>query len=332
MKISVIGGGSWGTAISKLLAENGNEVFMWTIEEKVFESMRWNENPYYLPGIKIDNKVISTMDIDESLDNSKIVVLALPAQVMRQVLPDMKSLKDNSIVVNLAKGIEIKTGKLLSDIFREYYGENPYVALSGPTHAEEVARKIPTGIVSAGFDEEACAKVQKIFSNEYFRVYSNTDLKGVEVSGALKNVYAIAAGIVDGIGPWDNTKAALITRALVEFERFGRYFGGRFETFMGLSGIGDLMVTCSSKHSRNRYVGEQIGRGKKVSDILDSMNMIAEGVYTAKAVYDIAKSNNITMPIALKTYQVLYEDLNPEKALKELMHRDLKPEFNFKHK
>ncbi len=329
MKIAVIGGGSWGTAISKLLAENGNEVFMWTIEEKVFESMRWNENPYYLPGVKLSPRVNAVMDMDKAVDGSEMIVLAVPSQALREILGKLPQRLSGKVFVNLAKGIEISTGKLLSEVAEEFFSDIGYCALSGPTHAEEVARKVPTGIVAAGAKRDICEYVQNTFSNDYFRVYSNSDLKGVEVSGALKNVYAIAAGIVDGIGPWDNTKAALITRSLVELERFGRHYGGRLETFMGLSGIGDLLVTCSSRHSRNRFVGEQIGHGKKVKEILESMSMIAEGVYTAKAVYDISNRNKIEMPIARKIYQVLYEDLEPESAMLELMQRDLKPEFNF---
>lgn len=326
MKICVLGFGSWGTSISKLLALKGHKIISWTKDERVIESMRWHENPYYFPGKKLPETIQITNDLEKATEEADIIVIAIPTQVMRKVLKELDP--SGKIIINLSKGIEIQTGKFIHQICLEIFGnQTTYCTLSGPTHAEEVMDQIPTNIVAAGNNLEMLKAVQKIFNSDYFRVYTNDDVLGVELCGALKNIYAIAAGIIDGLGPWDNTKAALITRALMEMRRFGEVIGAKRETFMGLSGIGDMIVTCTSKHSRNRYVGEEIGKGKNIQTILKNMNMVAEGVYTVKALMNYLRIKQTEMPIAQKIYQVIYDGSDPLKCIEELMERELKPEF-----
>lgn len=326
MNICVLGFGSWGTAISGLLAENGHEVLAWTKDPRVIESMKWNENPYYFPGKKLSQNLKVTNDINFAINDSDIVVIALPTQSIRNVIKKVEV--GNRIIVNLSKGIEIDSGLLVSQMCEELMEiTSKFTTLSGPTHAEEVIEHIPTNIVAAGKDNEILKIVQSTFTTDYFRVYTNNDLLGVELCGALKNIYAIASGIIDGLGPWDNTKAALITRAIMEMSRLGQQMGAVRETFMGLAGVGDMIVTCTSKFSRNRHVGEQLGRGKQTGEILNSMHMVAEGVYTSKALKRMLDKRKIEMPIAQKIYEVLYENLNPLKGIDELMSRTPKPEF-----
>ena len=324
MKIAILGSGSWGTAMGKILALNGHNEIIWTRDEKVKDSINNGENPYYLPGITLPKNLKAVTDIYKSIENSEIIVLAVPSQAVRSVLQKIDY--NNQIIVNLSKGIEIETGYLMSDVVKEVLKTDNYCTLSGPSHAEEVARDVPTSVVIAGENNDTLIKIQKEFSNVSFRIYTNKDLKGVEVSGAVKNIYAIASGVIDGMGNWDNTKAALITRATVEMARIGEYFGGKKETYAGLAGIGDLIVTCTSQHSRNRYVGEQLGRGKNLEEILEKMNMVAEGIYTVKAVHNIAFKNKIEMPIAEKLFEVIYKDIEPKKAMHDLMTRSLKSE------
>ncbi len=324
MKIAILGSGSWGTAMGKILALNGHNVIIWTRDKKVKDSINNGENPYYLPGITLPKNLKAVTDIYKSIENSEIIVLAVPSQAVRSVLQKIDY--NNQIIVNLSKGIEIETGYLMSDVVKEVLKTDNYCTLSGPSHAEEVARDVPTSVVIAGENNDTLIKIQKEFSNVSFRIYTNKDLKGVEVSGAVKNIYAIASGVIDGMGNWDNTKAALITRATVEMARIGEYFGGKKETYAGLAGIGDLIVTCTSQHSRNRYVGEQLGRGKNLEEILEKMNMVAEGIYTVKAVHNIAFKNKIEMPIAEKLFEVIYKDIEPKKAMHDLMTRSLKSE------
>ncbi|AEX85262.1 glycerol-3-phosphate dehydrogenase [Marinitoga sp. 1135] len=326
MKIGIIGSGSWGTAISKVLLNNGHEVLIWTREENVFNALKNGENPYYLPGISIPKNIKPSMDLKEVIENSEIIVMAVPTQAVREVANNFKSYYNGQIIVNLAKGLEIKTQERISEILKDILTDLKYVVLSGPSHAEEVARDVPTSVVAASENLEYAEKVQEIFSNASFRVYSQTDVIGVELGGSIKNVIAIAAGVIDGIGGWDNAKAALITRGLTEIIRYGEKKGAKKETFMGLAGLGDLIVTCNSQHSRNRYVGEMIGRGKKLNEIIENMNMVAEGVYTCKALYEEIKELQIEMPIVEKTYEVLYLNKNPQKAIHELMRRELKRE------
>lgn len=326
MNISVIGFGSWGTSISELLAGNGHQVLAWTKDQRVIESMKWNENPYYFPGKKLPKNLKATNDIHQATANSDIIIIALPTQSIRNVIRQIEI--GDRILINLSKGIEIESSLLVSQMCEELFGINTkFITLSGPTHAEEVIEHVPTNIVAAGKDNAILEIVQQTFTTDYFRVYTNNDLLGVELCGALKNIYAIASGIIDGLGPWDNTKAALITRAIMEISRLGEQMGAARETFMGLAGVGDMIVTCTSKFSRNRHVGEQLGRGKQIEEIINSMSMVAEGVYTSKALKGMLDKGKTEMPIAQKIYQVLYENLDPLKGIGELMSRTPKPEF-----
>ncbi len=330
-RITVLGAGSWGTAIAKHLVDNNQKVTIWDRDKKLLQEIKKGRNPRYLSTLKLPSKEINIEgDINKSLKNAQIVIIAIPVQHISEVLRQIHktSLTNKDIVfVNLSKGVEIKSQKIPSKIFEEYLTGFNYCTLSGPSHAEEVAKDVPTSVVVAGRDSKVNKYIQEIFSNKTFRVYTNNDLIGVEISGAIKNIYAIGAGIIDGFGKWDNTKAALITRSLVEIIRYGTYYGGNKETFMGLAGIGDLVVTCTSSHSRNRYVGEMLSKGMTLKIILEQMMMVAEGVYTAKAVYNDAKEKEIEMPIAAKIYQVLYEGVDPKTAIYKLMTRDLKSEF-----
>ncbi|PNR94185.1 NAD(P)H-dependent glycerol-3-phosphate dehydrogenase [Petrotoga sp. 9PWA.NaAc.5.4] len=328
-RITVLGAGSWGTAIAALLTKNGYKVTIWDRNPEILEDIKQRENKKYLPQIHLPKGITVERNINQSVENSNIVILAIPVQHLREVLStiEKKNIQRETIFVNLSKGIEISNLKLPNQIFEEVLGKYRYCTLSGPSHAEEVSENVPTSVVVSGNSQEANNIIQKIFSCETFRVYSNTDLIGVEISSAVKNIYAIGAGVIDGFGKWDNTKAALITRSLVEIIRYGSHYGGNKETFMGLAGIGDLVVTCTSTHSRNRYVGEMLSKGKTLEQILKKMTMVAEGVYTAKAVYNDARKKNIEMPIAFKIYEVLYTGLNPKKAIYELMTRELKSEL-----
>ncbi|MCD6449205.1 MAG: NAD(P)-dependent glycerol-3-phosphate dehydrogenase [Thermotogaceae bacterium] len=325
MKVSVIGGGSWGTAIAKLLHIKGHDVRIWARRKKVVEALRNGENPYYLSGVTLP-KFRATDDLDDAIKESKLLYFAIPAQAVRQVLEAISELPEDAIVINLAKGMEIKSGKRMEEVFREVLGDVRYATISGPSHAEEVSRDIPTSVVVASKDEDVAKLVQYETSTISFRVYRSTDVTGVEIAGALKNIIAVAAGVIDGMGRWDNSKAALITRALSEITRFGIHFGARKETFMGLAGIGDLIVTCTSQYSRNRYVGEMIGRGKKLDEILKEMSMVAEGVYTAEVAYEISRREGLYTPIIDHVYKVLYEGMDVSTALHSLLNRPLKEE------
>ncbi|MDN5342293.1 MAG: glycerol-3-phosphate dehydrogenase [Oceanotoga sp.] len=326
MKIAVIGAGSWGTAMARLLSINGHEISIWNREKEVLQYINNGQNPYYLPGINIPRNIKTFSEINKCIKQSEIIVIAIPSQAVREVLENIKQNYNNQIIVNLSKGIEIKTGKRISEIVYEILNTNKYVCLSGPSHAEEVAKDVPTGIVAASKDLKIAEIVQQNFSNISLRIYTNIDVKGVEISGALKNVYAIAAGVIDGIGGWDNTKAALITRAMVEMKRYMSLNNAKEDTIYGLAGIGDLMVTCNSLHSRNRHVGELIGKGKNLKSILSSMHMVAEGIYTIQALNLIIENNKLDMPIASKIYDVLYNNTDPKLAINELMNRELKSE------
>ncbi|KAF2956199.1 NAD(P)H-dependent glycerol-3-phosphate dehydrogenase [Marinitoga sp. 38H-ov] len=326
MNIGVLGSGSWGSAISKVLLNNGHNVRIWTTDEKVLSALKNGENPYYLPGISIPKTIKPSLSLQEVVENSEILILAIPAQAVREVLEKLKLYYNDQIIVNLSKGIEINTHKRVSEVISEILNNPKYVVLSGPSHAEEVARDIPTSIVAASENKNLAKIIQENFSNVSFRIYTNDDVIGVEIGGSIKNVIAIAAGVIDGIGGWDNSKAALITRGLAEIIRYGEKKGAKKETFMGLAGLGDLIVTCNSQHSRNRYVGEMIGRGKVLDEIINNMNMVAEGVYTVKALYSEIKELKIEMPIVEKIYEVLYLNKDPKKAIHELMIRELKDE------
>ncbi len=334
-QITIMGGGAWGLAISKLLAENGNQVSLWEFNPAYVELIKTtHSNPYLLKDIEIPGSIIVTNQIEEALSNNpEYIIFAIPSQFLRSSLRNaissISSLQEIKAIINVAKGVEEHTLKRMSEVLAE---ELPSVlsakimTLSGPSHAEEVARKIPTAVVIAGSNDPLLSEVQRLFSNSYFRVYRSHDLIGVEIGGAVKNIISIAAGIIDGIGYGDNTKGALLTRGIVEIQRLGVALGAHAETFLGLSGMGDLITTAISPHSRNRYVGFEIGKGRKLKEILDSMKAVAEGVATTKSIYEIKSKFNIDMPITEQIYEVLFQDKSPFEAMIQLMTRSLKEE------
>jgi glycerol-3-phosphate dehydrogenase (NAD(P)+) len=327
--IGIIGAGGWGTAIAQLLTENGYKVLLWAYEpEVVVEINTLHINSIFLPGIKLSDKIIATNNI-EDLSESSLYILALPTQYIRSVLLQNKLDFSGKVVVNVAKGIERESLKRISEILCESFSVEPdnYVVLTGPSHAEEVARKIPTTVVGASSSFYSANEVQKIFSNSYFRVYTSDDVAGCELGGAIKNIIAIAAGIIDGLGLGDNTKAALITRGLAERSRLGVALGANAQTFAGLSGLGDLIVTCNSRHSRNRYVGEQLGRGLSYQKITSEMKMIAEGVLTTKSSFLLARRHGVELPIVEQVYKILFEGTKPIDAINDLMTRQSKREW-----
>jgi len=329
MKIGVVGGGSWGTALSIVLAKKGYNVDLWVRnkeKQRIMSSTR--ENIDYLPGVILPNNVNVTADLSETINDSKIILLAVPTHAVRDLCVQLGSnIQKDQIFVNVAKGIEVGTLKRISEIVKEYFPENDFVALSGPTHAEEVSRDMPTTIVSACENESIAEFIQDVFITPKFRVYTNTDLIGVELGGALKNVIALGAGIADGLGYGDNAKAALMNRGITEIARLGESLGASKMTFTGLSGIGDLIVTCTSMHSRNRRAGIKIGEGMNLDEAIKSIGMVVEGVKTAKSVKALMDRQKIDMPICNKIYSVLYEKLDPKVAVTELMTRDKKDEL-----
>ena len=331
MRISVLGAGSWGTALAIILQSNGHDVTLWEYKSGYFSALkRTRENKVFLPKIKIPKEILITNSLREGCEDQHMIVLAIPSQFIRSVLTKAKKfLQNDTTIVSVAKGIEKGTHLTVSQIIHDELEDiDPkYVGvLSGPSHAEEVARKIPTAVVSASTDINTAKQIQAAFITSYFRVYYTTDLIGVELGGALKNVIAIGAGMIDGAKFGDNTKAAIMTRGIAEISRIGIKMGANPETFSGLSGIGDLIVTCMSKHSRNRYVGEQIGSGKKLKSVLRSMKMVAEGVETCQSAYNLARENDVDTPIVDAVYGALFEDKDPIKCTYELMTRDMKSE------
>jgi glycerol-3-phosphate dehydrogenase (NAD(P)+) len=331
MNISVLGAGGWGTTLAILLQQNGHQVTLWEFDRNYAEEIALSrDNHTYLPGIKIPNEIFVTHSLEECCNNKHMIILAVPTQFIRSVLQGIKGYDfKNTTFVSVAKGIEKDTLKTVSHIIRdEIVNITPdqIGVLSGPSHAEEVARKIPTAVVAASHDPITAKQIQSTFRTSYFRIYSTTDILGVEYGGALKNVIAIGAGIIDGAKFGDNTKAAIMTRGIAEIARLGIALGANPETFSGLSGMGDLIVTCISKHSRNRFVGEEIGKGKKLNEILNNMQMIAEGVETCRSVHQLSVKHQIETPIASAVYKILFEEQNPTKVTYELMTRDMKAE------
>jgi len=331
MRISVLGAGSWGTTLAILLHFNGHDVTLWEYKRSYAKVLnRSRENKVYLPGIKIPKEITISYSLSESCENKHMIVLAVPSQFIRSVLREMKKINfTDTTFVSVAKGIEKNTLLTVSQIIKDELkniSDSSIGVLSGPSIADEVSRKIPTAVVAASKDSFTAKQIQSAFITSYFRVYSTTDIVGVEYGGALKNVMAIGAGIIDGAKFGDNTKAAIMTRGIAEISRLGIALGARPETFAGLSGVGDLIVTCMSKHSRNRFVGEQLGRGKKLKDILKKMQMVAEGVETCRSVHQLSLKYKIETPIANAVYKVLFEERDPVKVTYELMARDMKAE------
>ena len=327
-KISFIGGGSFGTALAVLLSKKGSECSVWCHSESTIDDINIRrENTKYLKGITIPEKVTAYSDIEKTIKNSQIVVLAVPSKAIREIARKVAPfLGGDEIIVTVAKGIEKYTLKRMSQIIEDEIKDHPIVVLSGPSHAEEVARDIPTTVTVASKDMEAARKIQNIFSNNTFRVYTNDDLIGVEIGGAFKNIIALAAGISDGIGYGDNTKAALMTRGMSEIIRVGTKLSGKAETFYGLTGMGDLIVTCTSMHSRNRRAGILIGSGKTVEEAIAEVGMVVEGIEAVKAFYELKSKINVDMPITTALYEVLFEGKNPKESVIELMGRKYKEE------
>jgi len=331
MKISVLGAGGWGTTLAILLHYNGHNVTLWEYKKSYARQLlKKRINTDYLPGIKIPKEVLITSDIEEASDDKNLIVLAVPSQFLRDVIKKINyHTIEDTILVSVSKGIEKNTlmtmSQMLKDVF-PHINENQIGVISGPSHAEEVSQMVPTAVVAASTDMETAKTIQTAFMTSYFRVYASTDILGVELGGALKNIIAIGAGIIDGAGFGDNTKAAIMTRGVAEISRLGLAMGARPETFAGLSGMGDLIVTCMSRHSRNRYVGEEIGKGKKLKQILKSMDQVAEGVETTRSAKQLAAKVKIETPITNEVYKILFEDKDPVKATTDLMTRDMKTE------
>ncbi|MBN1928075.1 MAG: NAD(P)H-dependent glycerol-3-phosphate dehydrogenase [Chlorobiaceae bacterium] len=331
MKITVLGAGSWGTTLAVLLAEKGHEVRLWAHRPEFAAALESDrENKRYLSGTRFPDNLHVVADLHDAVRPAAMVVTAVPSHALRETMQAIAGLPlDGKIIVNVAKGIERETGKRMSEVLLETLPTlkpEQVAALYGPSHAEEVARRQPTTVVACSVSEKTALLVQEAFHTQTFRVYVNTDLVGVEIAGSVKNIIAIAAGISDGLGFGDNAKAAIITRGLAEISRLSEKLGADPLTMSGLSGIGDLVVTCLSRHSRNRHVGEQIGKGRKLDDILGEMNMIAEGVLTSKAVVRLAERLGVEMPISRAVYEMLFENKPAQQAILDLMTRDPKPE------
>ena len=330
MKVTVLGAGSWGTTLALVLNQNNNMVTCWSFDKNDVDSIKKSkENKKFLPGINIPDRINFSNDLQASINSAEVIIVAIPSHAVRSVVRSIDlSAKKDLIWVNVAKGIENQTLLRVSQVIEEVGQVSPenIGVLFGPSHAEEVSREIPTAIVSASKSQKTATLIQNLFMTPYFRVYANLDIVGVELGGALKNIIAVAAGICDGAGFGDNTKAALITRGLVEINRLGVKMGAKPDTFAGLSGMGDLIVTWMSRHSRNRYVGEQIGKGRTLQEVLDEMVMVAEGVKTTASAYELSQKEGVEMPITGQVYKTLFEGKPPVEAMRNLMTRASKIE------
>jgi glycerol-3-phosphate dehydrogenase (NAD(P)+) len=331
MRIAVLGAGSWGTTLAILLAEQSHAVTLWSFLEKDAEAiLTTRENPAFLPGIRIPESIAITSNLNEAVAGKEMLVIAIPSQFIRGTLTTLRDMSfEDTLLVNVAKGIENGTLMTMSEMLHDtlpHLTPDRIATLSGPSHAEEVSRRIPTTVVVASSSLETARTVQSVFMVSYFRVYASNDLRGVELGGSLKNVIAIAAGIVDGANLGDNTKAALMTRGIAEISRIGVALGAQVRTFAGLSGIGDLMVTCMSRHSRNRHIGVEIGKGRKLPEILGEMVMVAEGVATTQSAFDLSQRVGVEVPIIEQVHRILFEGKDPLKACYDLMTRDPKGE------
>ncbi len=324
-KIAVLGAGSWGCTLGIHLFKKGYEIRLWDIAPQV-ELLKKKRECLKIPGLVIPPEVEITSRMEEAVREARIIMVVLPSQVVRETLRKLRELPPASIIVIASKGIENETLMTMSEVVFDVLGEKQSVVISGPSHAEEVCRHIPTTIVSSSANEKKREEVQQLLMTETLRVYTNPDVRGVELGGALKNIIAIAAGISDGLGFGDNTKAALLTRGLAEITRLGVAGGARPLTFAGLSGMGDLITTCISRYSRNRNLGEAIGKGKGLEEALQDIGMVVEGVPTTKSAHDLAKRFKVEMPITEEIYQVLFERKDPCRAVTDLMLREAKPE------
>lgn len=328
VKVAVLGGGSFGTAASILLGNKGYEVNLWDRKRELIEEIRISgRNKRYLPGSVLPDTVKAEEDIIRTVHNADAIVMAVPSHAVREICGKLAgNIIEKQVLVSLAKGIEQGTYKRMSEIIEEFFPNNPVGVLSGPSHAEEVSKNIPTTVISSSKNIETAEYIQDLFITPVFRVYTNLDIVGVELGGAVKNIIALAAGISDGLEYGDNTKAALMTRGIAEIARLGTALGAMTLTFAGISGIGDLIVTCTSMHSRNRRAGILIGRGKTVEEAVHEINMVVEGVNTTKSVYELSKKIEVEMPITNELYKILYEGKSPRDAVFDLMLRDKRHE------
>lgn len=323
LSITVMGAGSMGTAVSILLAENGHRVKIWSaFKEEVDMINIARQQKDKLPGVRIPENVVCTDNLEEAIEFSDVIAIAIPSQTVREFSKKAaKFIKERKVLCCFSKGLEKDTGLRMSEILLQEISGVKIVAMSGPCHAEELSRGIPTAYVAASEDRAAAELIQDIFMSQRFRVYTNPDITGVELGGAVKNVIALCAGISDGLGYGDNTKAALMTRGITEMSRLGCALGARNQTFSGLAGIGDLIVTCTSMHSRNRRAGILIGKGMPVDKALEEIKMVVEGVYTTGPVYDLSKKLGVSMPITAQAYEILFRGKKPEHAVFDLMGR-----------
>lgn len=328
-KIGILGGGSWGIALSVLLHKNGHEVTVWSALENEIQMLKENHEHKMLPGVKLPEEMIFTTEDAEAVQGKDLLVMSVASSYTRRTAHRISGLvQSGQKIVNVAKGIEEKTFMTLSEIIEEEIPQADVAVLSGPSHAEEVGRGLPTTVVVGAKSRETAEYIQNLFMSPLFRVYTSPDVLGIELGGALKNVVALAAGIADGLGYGDNAKAALITRGITEISRLGTAMGGKYETFSGLTGIGDLIVTCASMHSRNRRAGILIGQGKNYQEAMEEVQMVVEGVYSAKAAMGLAEKYGVQLPIIEQVNQVLFEGKSPAEGVKELMLREKKSEVS----
>ncbi len=329
-KVSFLGAGSWGTALAIMLANNGHEVVLWSaVQSEVDMLTEHREHVNRLPGVKLPESIIVTSNLKLACSDNDLIVFSVASPYVRATAKAAAEyIKKGQKIVNVAKGIEEDTLYTLRDIICEEIPDADVSVLSGPSHAEEVSIGMPTTVVVGAAEKETADKIQEIFMNDVFRVYTSPDIIGIELGGSIKNVIALAAGICDGLGFGDNTKAALITRGITEISRLGIAMGGKLETFCGLSGIGDLIVTCTSNHSRNHNAGYLIGQGKTMKEAMDEVNQVVEGVFSAKAAYDLAKKYNVSMPIVEQINRVLFENVPATEAIKNLFNREKCSEYS----
>ncbi|MGM9924319.1 MAG: NAD(P)H-dependent glycerol-3-phosphate dehydrogenase [Bacillus sp. (in: firmicutes)] len=331
-KVTVAGAGSWGTALAMVLADNGHNVYVWGNNTKQIDDINQNHmNSTYLPSVVLPENIVGTTNLEEALKGVEVVILAVPTKAIREVVRKIcGDAKQPVTIVHVSKGIEPDSLMRISEMIEQESTEmiKDIVVLSGPSHAEEVSLRHPTTVSVSSKNMQAAEEIQDLFINQNFRVYTNPDIVGVEIGGALKNIIALAAGITDGLGYGDNAKAALLTRGLAEIARLGTVMGANPLTFAGLTGVGDLIVTCTSVHSRNWRAGNMLGKGQKLQDVLDSMGMVVEGVRTTKAAYQLAEKYQVKMPITAALYEVLFKGGDVRSAVDSLMSRDRKSEMD----
>lgn len=333
IKIGVVGAGSWGTALANLLALKGFKIDLWVFEKEVKEQIESSrENKVFLPGVSLSRNIFPSNNLAGVVSGKDLVLVVVPSHIMRETGKKIQGdISPETIIVSASKGIENKTHLTMSGVLMEILHDTPedsFAVLSGPSFAREVAGKIPTVVASASKDQNVAGFVQHVFATPYFRVYTNNDMVGVELAGAVKNVIAIASGVVEGLGLGLNARAALITRGLTEIRRLGLKFGANPRTFAGIAGVGDLVLTCTGDISRNYTVGKKMGEGMKLNEILSEMRMVAEGVKTAKSVYNLSRKLDVEMPICHEVYRILYDDFPPKEAVRRLMTRTLKHELD----